>query len=119
MLADDPSKSTTGVDLPDFGNFFDNYSAPNSVVTGYYVSDTLTVAGVPVPQVILAVATEAGTGDPAGGIMGIGLDNLEDIAQTTAEPYPGFIDMLKNNGLINVRAYSLFLDEQSVTPCSI
>ena len=56
----------------------------------------------------MAVATNAKF--VSTGIMGIGFSAGESLAQTT-EPYPNIIDQMVTQGLINTRAYSLWLDD--------
>ena len=79
---------------------------------GFYASDILSVSGVPVSQTI-GVATTAYPGTPQGGIMGVGLPQDESVTQNNVPPFPGYIDTLKNSGIIKTRAYSIYLDDKS------
>lgn len=52
--------------------------------------------------------------------MGIGLSYTESIVTRTGKvnisaAYPGYVDSLKNAGIINTRAYSIFLDDRSMS----
>ena len=58
----------------------------------------------------MAVAKEAE--DFTTGIMGIGFDASESLAIQGGQPYPNIIDMMVTQGIIQTRAYSLWLNDQ-------
>lgn len=61
----------------------------------------------------MGVAEVANRGDPPEGIMGIGFSSDESRVDRGDQPYPGYIRTLAAQGLINTRAYSIFLDDLS------
>lgn len=107
LIIDDPSKSSSESPRSDLGPFNISYGSQDSGVFGYYVDDFLTTAGV-TAKVTLGVATQAHSGDPPGGIMGIGLQG--DEASAPGHVYPGFISDLVTQGIIAVPAFSVYLD---------
>ncbi len=106
---DDPSESSTEVRRDDLGPLNITYFTANSGVFGYYVDDTLSTGGVSVITTV-GVATEAHSGDPAGGIMGIGLPGDEASVSASGQEYPGLIRSLVDQGIIAVPAFSIYLD---------
>ncbi|EXJ72475.1 uncharacterized protein A1O5_04980 [Cladophialophora psammophila CBS 110553] len=106
----DPAQSSTAKERPDIGVFNISYGTPNSGVLGTYYSDTLSTSGVSA-NIILGVATTAHSGDPAGGIMGISLSANEASFYQSDVIYDGYIDSLYKQGLIAVRAYSIYFNE--------
>ena len=64
----------------------------------------------------MAVATQ--TTNVQLGIMGIGFDTFEAVAAQGGQPYLNVPDALVKQGLINTRAYSLYLDDQGTSPHS-
>jgi hypothetical protein len=71
--------------------------------------------GVSAKDIVIGVATHAAEGDPTGGIMGIGLPQNEASVVHSGIVYPGYIDKLKDEGIIGVRAYSIYLNAISAT----
>ena len=57
----------------------------------------------------IAVATEVK--DATTGVMGIGLDSDESIVGNGGRPYKNLVDMMVEQGLINSRSYSLWLND--------
>lgn len=99
-LSVDPSNAVKDPSPGPFSiSYFDKTDA-----SGYYVKENLVFSGTTVTSVVLAVATD--TPDESYGVMGIGLDEGE-VATTK---YPGFINTLRNRGVIGKRAYSIFLN---------
>ncbi|KAJ5660881.1 uncharacterized protein N7484_000253 [Penicillium longicatenatum] len=81
-----------------------------SEVSGDYVSDVFRVGSLTVKKMEFAVATEqyeVGT----MGIMGIGFDTNEAMTDFGSKPYRNIIDSMADQGLINSRAYSLWLND--------
>ncbi|MCJ1357556.1 MAG: hypothetical protein MMC33_007552 [Icmadophila ericetorum] len=89
------------------------------MVTGDIFTDDVGIGDSPViiQALQMAVATEA-TNEPLG-IMGIGFDTFESAAVQGGQPYPNVPDALVKQGLINTRAYSLYLDDQEAATGSI
>ncbi|OAP57074.1 hypothetical protein AYL99_09187 [Fonsecaea erecta] len=110
----DPSESSTAKSRDDLGIFNISYVSQDSSVLGYYVGDTLKTGGVSA-NVILGVATEAHSGDPAGGIMGISFSANEASVYQSDITYPSYIDSLYQQGIIAVRGYSIYLNELAFT----
>ncbi|KAI1609292.1 aspartic peptidase domain-containing protein, partial [Exophiala viscosa] len=110
----DPSASHTAIERDDLGILNISYVS-TSGVTGFYVSDTLETNGVSATNIVIGVATDFNSGDPRGGIMGIGLPQGEASILNSGIEYPGYIDQLKAEGLIGVRAYSIYLNAISAT----
>lgn len=83
---------------------------------GFYASDYLTLGNAAVRQTI-GVATTAYPGTPPGGIMGIGLSAGESIVDKDglSAEYSGYIDTLKSAGVIQRRAYSIFMNDRCKT----
>jgi len=89
-----------------------------SEVSGDYVSDVFRVGSLAVKNMEFAVATdqsEVGT----MGIMGIGFDTNEAITDFGGKPYRNIIDSMADQGLINSRAYSLWLNDLGKSKSSL
>lgn len=77
---------------------------------GDYITDDFHIGGVTIKNLTMAVATDAKV--VPTGIMGIGFDTEESIVvEEHAKPYPNIIDLMVEQGLINTRAYSLWLND--------
>lgn len=111
-LLDDYPKSSTITIEEGLGAFTENYFTNDSMVNGFYASDILTIGGAAVRQVV-GVATSAGSGDPPGGILGIGLSSDESIVNQGGKAFPGYIDTMVQKGLIKTRAYSIYFEDES------
>ena len=92
----------------DRGGFSISY-VDNSGVIGDYVSDTFAVGDITIKDMTLAVATEVQ--DATTGVMGIGFDSGESIVGNGGRPYKNLVDMMVEQGLINSRSYSLWLND--------
>lgn len=91
---------------------FDITYGDGTEVEGNYFSDVLTVGGVKVSNATMAVATDLLFWELSGpGIMGIGYDQNE----AAERPYPGLLNDMVNQGLINTRAFSLWLDDRGTS----
>ncbi|KAJ5557064.1 hypothetical protein N7494_000979 [Penicillium frequentans] len=102
------SKSSTSSLIEEEG-FLISYG-DGSEVAGDYVSDVFRVGSLAVKKMEFAVATaqsDVGT----MGIMGIGFDTNEAITDFGDKPYRNIIDSMADQGLINSRAYSLWLND--------
>lgn len=115
LLTDDSSQSTS-FSLISAGTFSIQYGTAGSNVTGDSFTDDVQIGDNPITikGLQMAVATQA-TNVPLG-IMGIGFDTFEAVAGQGGQPYLNLPDALVNEGLINTRAYSLYLDDQGTSP---
>ncbi|KAH9826953.1 acid protease [Teratosphaeria destructans] len=87
---------------------FEIQYADSTGASGDYFTDTVHLSNASATNVTLAVATSLDEWDLVSpGIMGIGFDSNE----ASEEEYAGFIDDLVQQGLINTRSYSLWLDD--------
>ncbi|KAK3935724.1 aspartic peptidase domain-containing protein [Diplogelasinospora grovesii] len=99
----DPSKSSTYKLLAQDG--FTITYADSSGVSGDYFSDNLSIDGA---DTIKALQMGLGKNSTINtGLMGIGFDT--DEASTTV--YPSIIDQMQSQGLIGIKAYSLYLND--------
>ena len=115
MLSSDDSSQSTTYGLVSSGAFSIQYGTSGSMVTGDIFTDDVGIGDSPViiQALQMAVATEA-TNETLG-IMGIGFDTFESAAVQGGQPYPNVPDALVKQGLINTRAYSLYLDDQGIS----
>lgn len=93
------------------GGFRAQYESPNSEVQGDYFNDTFSIGSITLRNLTMAVAKEAD--GFTTGIMGIGFDAGESIVIQGGQPYPNIIDMMVAQGIIQTRAYSLWLNDQA------
>lgn len=100
--------SSTFVDVAP-GGFNISY-VDGSSITGDYFADTFTMGKTSLKNLTMGLATSA---DRALGIMGIGYAAGEAIATQPGSTYPNVIDVLKSQGFINSKAYSLWLNDLS------
>ena len=83
----------------------------NSGVTGDYFNDIVGLGDVALKNIMMGLATQASRSE---GIMGIGYDADESIVSSDPDLiYPNIINQLKNEGVINTLAYSLWLNDLS------
>jgi len=104
-----PTKSSTYKLLE--GAFEIEY-ADNTGSSGEYISDVFSIGGSSISGLQMGYALNTTVGV---GIMGIGYDTNE-AAKT---PYPNLIDQLVSQSLINIKAYSLYLDDLEASTGSI
>ena len=106
----DSSASSTYVSKPGMGPFQIEY-VDGTEIEGTYLTDVLNVGSTQLTKMTMANAQQLNT--QGIGIMGVGFTSGESIAQTTGPQaeYPNVIDVLKNEGFINKKAYSLWLDD--------
>jgi hypothetical protein len=106
MSVFDPSESSTfeGGDEDDFHIAY----LDGREIEGSYFTDSVTIGNATIENQILALAVESVR--PAG-IMGLGFS--ENVA--ASRPYPPLVDTMKDQGIINSRAFSLYLDDLSTS----
>ena len=120
----EPSNSTSFQEQTDAGKFLIAYG-DNSEYEGVYGTDTISVGGATMKDVIFAVVDKAsgvvGNGPESNnGLMGVSFDIGESGAELgISEPYPGIVSQLKKNGQINTRSYSLWLNDVNAASGSI
>ena len=97
-----------------------------SEYAGEYGTDTISIAGVTMENVIFGVVQQAKgiqgtTSFSSNGLIGISFDAGEAGAELglLPTPYPGFVSQLKNNGRIKTRSYSLWLNDVNAPSGSI
>lgn len=108
------SASSTGKDIGR-GEFQIQY-VDGSLIQGDYISDVLNIGSTKLTNMTMAAATTASRGI---GIMGIGYQSGESIAELTGQTYPDVINVLMNEGKISSLAYSLWLDDVNANTGSI
>ena len=104
----DSSQSRTFIDL--LRNAFQIQYVDGSQIEGDYFADVFSIGDrVTLQNLTMGLATIASRGL---GIMGIGYSAGEAIASQNPEAvYPNVIDELVNQGVVNSRAYSLYLND--------
>lgn len=106
----DDTQSSTFVQVGPDDAFTIQYQ-DNSGVVGDYFNDTLTFGKTTIKNMTMGLALQA---DRAFGIMGIGYDADESIAEVSTDAvYPNIVSQLVNQGYINTLAYSLWLNDLS------
>lgn len=111
----DSSKSST------FKNISTGFSVKygdTSGATGDFITDNFGIGGVTIQNLIMGLATQTTTGS---GLMGIGYDTLEAGFQNgdLSKPYKSIIDTMVDQGLINTKSYSLYLDDLTAKTGSV
>jgi hypothetical protein len=104
-LTVDPSSSSTFATVA-AGGFKIKY-LDNAQSSGDYISDNFEIGDSLVSALQMGLALHSTIGV---GIMGIGYQTDEAVA--VQNRYPNLIDQLATQKLINLRAYSLYLDDQ-------
>jgi len=113
----DDARSNTIVDLTDTQGFpaFDISYVDGTHIMGVYITDHINVGGTDIQNMTMGIATDVELTDdfsPLQGIMGVGYQSGESIASQSPDYiYPNIISQLKNQGKINTRAYSLWLND--------
>jgi Eukaryotic aspartyl protease len=115
---------STSVTVIDQGGFQIQYFTAGSGVTGDYIADSFTIGKQTIKNLTMGLATQAVS--VSTGIMGIGFDTNEALVaseeasgEPDPQPYANLIDEMKAQGLINVRSYSLYLDDLEADTGSI
>lgn len=112
-----PSQSSS-YNIIDEGGFNITYAGPGDSDSGNWVEESVSVGGSKtINNTIIGVALQ---GADQHGVMGIGYDTNE--AQPNPSPdgsYPSMLDHMVSQGLINRRAYSLYLNDLNETTGSV
>lgn len=74
------------------------------------MTDTFAFGGKSVTNMTMGYATSISQGI-TNGIMGIGFGSDESIVSEGGQQYPNIMDVLLQQGLIQSRSYSLFLED--------
>lgn len=108
------SKSKTARELD--SNFTLRYS-DQSNQTGKFVSETIAIAHVSFDDYPVGVSTQSNhlvnlpPNETAAGILGLGYPRGEtNVINDVAEPYPNIVDRFAADGVIETRAYSIWVD---------
>ncbi|KIW00979.1 uncharacterized protein PV09_07501 [Verruconis gallopava] len=134
ICKDTPSRCSTGsfndVDSSSFtevapDKFYISY-VDGTQITGDYVNETFSVAGVTITDMTMGIAKDM-TGAPGGddapftGLVGVGFDTNEAIfSQSNGQiMYPTIMSQLVNEGKIATRAFSLWLNDITASSGSI
>ena len=75
---------------------------------GDYIQDDLSIAGVTLHNMTMAVATHGDSSTT--GVMGLALDDEETLT-SKGEYYYGLLDQMYRQDIIASKAYSLYLDD--------
>ncbi|KAK5320332.1 hypothetical protein LTR70_004695, partial [Exophiala xenobiotica] len=113
----DPSKSST-YNVIDQGGFNITYAGPGDSDAGNWVEESVTIGGSKtINSTIIGVALN---GADDHGVMGVGYDTNEAEADFFRNgTYPTVLDHMVSEGLINRKAYSLYLNDLNETTGSI
>ena len=108
-----PSKSSSYKVIA-AGGFNITYAGPGDSDAGDWGSDTITVGGSPsIKGQTIGVSLN---GYDTHGVMGIGYDTNEAFdPDATNGVYPSTMDQMKSQGIIQRKAYSLYLNEYNAT----
>lgn len=107
-IAYDPNNSSS-FQLLSNGTFRIAYATGQA--TGDYISDTFDIGPASISSLTLGLADNA-AGPLTFGIMGMGYESSESLGGTVSVPFPGVLTSLKQAGLIDRRAFSVYLDDQ-------
>lgn len=94
----------------DNGRFYITY-ADETFADGTWGTETVSISGIDIPNIQFGVAKYATT--PVSGVLGIGFPRRESVKGYEGAPnkyYPNFPQILKSEQIIDVVAYSLFLN---------
>jgi hypothetical protein len=83
-------------------------------IGGDYINETFGIGGITLNGMTMGLAkksSETDTTSPFQGIVGVGFDTGEAIYAQAGITYPNIISQLKAQGLINTKAYSLWLND--------
>ncbi|KAL8857565.1 MAG: hypothetical protein Q9178_005893 [Gyalolechia marmorata] len=100
----------------DFDNVFHIVYSDSSEQTGELIQDTITLEGEAVEDVTFGVVQKSRQlpGSPADGYYArgtLGLSFDKSQSDANAYPYPGVLEVMKEQGLISRRAYSIWLKD--------
>lgn len=113
----DPSKSSS-YNIIDEGGFNITYAGPDDSDAGNWVEESVTVGGSrTINNTIIGLALE---GADQHGVMGIGYDTNEAQPNPSQNgSYPSVLDHMVSQGLVNRKAYSLYLNDLNETTGSV
>ena len=81
------------------------------------MTDDFKIGGATIKNLQMGLANTTTSGF---GVIGIGFDENEaSLTSITSVPYPNLIDQMVSQGLINTKAYSLYLDDLEESTGSI
>jgi hypothetical protein len=110
----DASSSSTGTEIAK--DAFNIQYVDGSTIEGDYITDILNIGSTQITNMTMAAAT---TASRVIGIMGIGYQAGESIAETDGVVYPGLVNQLVSQGEISTMAYSLWLNDVEANTGSI
>jgi hypothetical protein len=108
------SKTATVIDK---GGFQIQYFTQGSNVTGDYITDSFTIGGRTMKNMTMGIAKRAISAST--GVMGLSFDRNEAMGEADPKSYPSVMDVMKQQGLISTRAYSLYLNDLAADTGSI
>jgi len=113
----DPSKSST-YDIISQNGFNITYAGPGDSDAGNWAQETITVGGGPViKNQIIGVSLN---GYDSHGVMGIGYDTNEAYdPDATGDVYPSTMDQMVSQGIIQRKAFSLYLNDFQASTGSV
>jgi hypothetical protein len=113
-----PSKSSTVKTVVEDG--FNITYLDRTGASGDYITDTFAISGATIPALQMGLAHKSSIGS---GLMGIGYSvNVASHSRHNVLPpfvYPNVIDKMLSSGVINRKAYSLYLNDLSASTGSI
>lgn len=95
----------------DIGRFYINYT-DGSFADGYWATDEVSAAGIQISGLQFGIAKYAS--EEISGILGLGFPRRESVRGYPGAPnkfYDDFPVMLKKDGIVNVVAYSMYLND--------
>lgn len=112
-----PSKSSS-YNIIDQGGFNITYAGPGDSDAGNWVEESVTVGGSStINNTIIGVALD---GADDHGVMGVGYDTNEAQPNPSRNgSYPSVLDHMVSQGIINRKAYSLYLNDLNASTGSI
>ena len=86
-------------------------------ITGFFFKDTVGLGPATVQEANIALAQDGSSSGPFGGIMGVGYTSFEStVTHQNLAPYPNIIQQMKQQGIINAMAYSVWLNDNGNPP---
>lgn len=113
----DPDRSSTYNIIAE-GAFNITYAGPGDSDAGDWVEESITIgSSSTIKNAILGVALD---GADSNGVMGVGFDTNEAYPNPSRNgTYPSVLDHMASEGLINRKAYSLYLNDLNETTGTI
>jgi hypothetical protein len=96
------------------------YFTQGSNITGDYITDSFTIGKQTMNNLTMGLARKGSSAST--GTMGISFDIREAIVsqgEAGAKTYPSLLDVMKQQGLISTRSFSLYLDDLAADTGSI